>query len=119
MEKESGITWHKVANDKDGIEWNENQMAIVQADDKMVTLIRFQDEIKACAHKCPHASGTMSDGFVDARGNIVCPVHKYRFSLKNGLNTSGEGYRLKVYLVEENENGIYIGWKENTLPEIF
>jgi nitrite reductase/ring-hydroxylating ferredoxin subunit len=68
--------------------------------------------VLACAHKCPHAGGAMADGFVDALGNIVCPLHRYKFSLQNGRNTSGEGYYLKTHPVQLRENGVFVGIEE-------
>jgi nitrite reductase/ring-hydroxylating ferredoxin subunit len=76
-----------------------NGLHICFAEHKGV-LYAFQD-------KCPHAGGKMSAGFVDALGNIVCPLHRYRFSLSRGYNVSGEGYYLKTYPVKE-EDGIWV-----------
>ena len=71
-----------------------------------VTLIK--GALKACAAKCPHAGARMAQGYVDAIGNIVCPLHRYRFELERGRNVSGEGYYMKVYRVEEREDGVYV-----------
>jgi nitrite reductase/ring-hydroxylating ferredoxin subunit len=46
-------------------------------------------------------------------GNIVCPLHRYKFSLVNGRNVSGEGYYLKTYPVEQREDGLYIGFEKS------
>ena len=46
---------------------------------------------------------------MDALGNIVCPLHRYKFSIKNGRNTSGEGYFLKTFAIEVREDGIFVG----------
>ena len=51
----------------------------------------------------------MANGFVDATGNIVCPLHRYRFKLDNGRNSSGEGYYLKTYPIETRSDGLYLG----------
>lgn len=82
---------------------------------KKVCLARYQDKLFACAAKCPHAGGLMSAGFVDSLGNIVCPLHRYRFSLDRGRNVSGEGYYLKTYPVEIREDGIYVGFEAGGL----
>ena len=55
------------------------------------------------------------DGFVDVLGNIICPVHRFKFSLANGRNTSGEGYYLKTYAIRQDENGIYIGFETGSI----
>ncbi len=109
------IKWHKLADTRGEIQWQDNQMAIVEVAGRKLTLALFQDKLYAFAHKCPHASGIMADGFVDATGNVVCPLHRYKFNMQNGRNVSGEGYYLKTYLVEEKEEGIYIGMEESGL----
>jgi 3-phenylpropionate/trans-cinnamate dioxygenase ferredoxin subunit len=57
----------------------------------------------------------MANGFIDALGNIVCPLHRYKFSLQNGRNVSGEGYFLKLFPVEIRPDGVFIGLEENKL----
>jgi len=107
------FTWYKIADNAAAINWQENNLSVVEAAGKKITLIQFKNEVFACAYKCPHASGILADGFVDATGNIVCPLHRYRFNIQNGRNTSGEGYYLKTYPIESREDGIYIGFEEN------
>ena len=57
----------------------------------------------------------MCQGFLDKNGNIVCPVHRYVFSLENGRDISGEGYYLKIYPVKINDEGVFIGFEEGGL----
>lgn len=109
------IKWHKLADTRAEIPWQDNSMAIVQLAGKKLTLALFSDKLYAFAHKCPHASGIMADGFIDATGNVVCPLHRYKFSMLNGRNVSGEGYYLKTYPVEERADGLFIGMEEGGL----
>lgn len=106
---EKKIHWFKVADDAAMLPWQENNMCQVEADGKKMTLARHGGRLYAFAQKCPHASGIMADGYIDAQGQVVCPVHRYRFNMQNGRNTSGEGYYLKTYLAELRADGIYIG----------
>jgi 3-phenylpropionate/trans-cinnamate dioxygenase ferredoxin subunit len=110
---EKKIKWYKVADSKEAIGWQTNRMVIVEAAGKKVTLAKHNNEIFAFAHKCPHASGVLADGFIDAAGNLACPLHRYRFNISNGRNVSGEGYYLKVYATEEREAGVFVGFEEN------
>lgn len=116
---EKKIKWYKVADGKDMIEWQINNLALAEAGGRKFTLAKINNEIFACAHTCPHAGGILADGFIDALGNIVCPLHRYKFSLQNGRNVSGEGYYLKTYPAEEREAGIFIGFEENNWLDIF
>jgi nitrite reductase/ring-hydroxylating ferredoxin subunit len=101
--------WHKIAESRLEIAFHTNNMAVVEAGGKKLTLARTETELLAFAYKCPHASGIFCDGFLDPLGNVVCPLHRYKFNMKNGRNTSGEGYYLKTYLVQERADGVYIG----------
>jgi nitrite reductase/ring-hydroxylating ferredoxin subunit len=76
---------------------------------RTVALLRRGDSIFAFAPKCPHAGAPLCGGSLDAAGRIVCPLHKYRFDPANGRNTSGEGYKLRVFPVELREDGIWVG----------
>lgn len=87
----------------------ENKPIEVVVDNKVVGLLRKKDTVFAFAAKCPHAGAKLCEGWTDARGLIVCPLHKYRFNPKNGYNASGEGYKLKTYPVEIKEGLIHIG----------
>lgn len=101
-------TWHKIAETEAEIQWQTNGMCVIEVGGKKVSLGKHNETIYAFAYKCPHASGIMADGFIDAVGQVVCPLHRYRFNIKNGRNTSGEGYYLKTYPLEKREDGLYL-----------
>lgn len=98
--------WFRI--DEELIFPNENGIALIEVEGKKICMTRIDGQWHAFAYKCPHASGRLDEGFIDALGNVVCPVHRYRFSVKNGRNTSGEGYYLKTYRLEKREGGLYI-----------
>ncbi|RYZ51073.1 MAG: (2Fe-2S)-binding protein, partial [Sphingobacteriales bacterium] len=56
----------------------------------------------------PHSGARFCDGWLDPRGHVVCPLHKYKFDPQNGRNTSGEGYKLRTFPVTVKEGLIYI-----------
>ncbi len=93
------------------IHWQSNNMTVVEADGKKITIALFKEQLYAFAYKCPHAGGVMAEGFVDSLGNAVCPLHRYKFSLKTGRNSTEEDY-LKTYQTEINENGVFIFFEE-------
>jgi nitrite reductase/ring-hydroxylating ferredoxin subunit len=71
-------------------------------------MARFDGKLFAFPRKCPHAGVFMDEGYIDSRGAVVCPLHGYKFTLKNGYNCSGEGYKMKTFAVEERPDGVYI-----------
>lgn len=103
------INWVKVAESIAEILFGANNLAEVTAGDQRVCIGKFREEYFAFAPKCPHASGRMADGWIDALGNVVCPLHRYKFCMKNGRNVSGEGYYLKHWPVALRENGVFVG----------
>jgi len=104
----SNHKWHKIALEIAEIIWQENNLAIIEVEGKKVTLAKHNNQIFAVAYKCPHANAIMADGYIDGAGNVVCPLHRYKFSLEKGRNVSGEGYYLKTYPLENREDGLYI-----------
>jgi 3-phenylpropionate/trans-cinnamate dioxygenase ferredoxin subunit len=103
------IRWYKIAESAAELPFGANGLLQMAVHGKQVCLSYHGQQLRACAAKCPHAGGIMAHGHIDAMGNIVCPLHRYKFSLTNGRNTSGEGYFLKTWLVEVRENGVWIG----------
>jgi 3-phenylpropionate/trans-cinnamate dioxygenase ferredoxin subunit len=101
-------TWHKIADNISGINFNANGLAEVDINGKTICLAKHHDQVFACTQKCPHAGALLAGGHIDALGNLVCPLHKYKFSLKNGRNISGEGYYLKTFAIQEREAGVFI-----------
>jgi 3-phenylpropionate/trans-cinnamate dioxygenase ferredoxin subunit len=101
--------WYKVAESKEELFAGGNGLVEITVGEKKICMALHQENLYACAAKCPHAGGRMAQGWLDAGGNIVCPLHRYRFDLKNGRNVSGEGYYLKTYVVELREEGVFVG----------
>lgn len=116
---EKKIKWLKLVNSKNELHWEDKSLIVAEVEGKKITLAKIGDKMYACAYKCPHASGILAEGYIDAVGNITCPLHRYKFRLENGRNVSGEGYYLKTYLIEERPSGVYIGFEENNWMNIF
>ena len=112
------VNWVKVAGSIAELPFNENGLTEVVAVGKTICIGRVKDRLFAFAQKCPHASGLLVAGWIDAMGNIVCPLHRYKFCMANGRNVSGEGYRLKHWLVEERSDGIWVDFKAQELLEL-
>lgn len=114
MDTNKKYTWHKIADGTAELSFSENGLTTVEVNNKTVCLALHNNEVLACSHKCPHAGGFMADGYLDPLGNIVCPLHRYKFSLHNGRNISGEGYYLKTFPVEIRNEGVFIGMEKTS-----
>jgi nitrite reductase/ring-hydroxylating ferredoxin subunit len=117
--KEKKYNWHKVAESEADIQFTESGIGVVEIKDRTICITKFQDGWFAFAAKCPHAGGSLSEGYIDAVGNVVCPLHRYKFNIKNGRNSSGEGYALKTYPAELKQDGLFIGLEEGGLLNWF
>ncbi len=99
-------SWHKIAESP--AELFQADLITREVNGKLLCFARHNGSIFAFPDKCPHAGGSLSHGYVDAIGNIVCPLHRYKFMMKNGYNSSGEGYFLKTYKVRVDEEGVWV-----------
>lgn len=107
MNKE--LTWYKVAEHVNEIDFADNHIGVIDVNGKKICVGKFKEALFGFAYKCPHAGGILADGYIDALGNVVCPLHRYKYDMKNGRNVTGEGYYLKNWAVELREDGVYIG----------
>lgn len=110
--KEEKLIWHKIAEDIAELDFATNHIAVSELNGKKICIGRSQHGIFAFAYTCPHAGGILADGYIDPMGNIVCPVHRYKYDMRNGRNVTGEGYYLKHWPVEIRDDGIYVAVKD-------
>ncbi|MBV7528523.1 Rieske 2Fe-2S domain-containing protein [Chitinophaga sp. sic0106] len=110
MSKE--YTWHRL--DDASLPTVASDLKILEVNGKKLCCTLYGGQLFAFAYKCPHASGIMADGFIDGAGNVVCPLHRYKFDLRNGRNVSGEGYFLKTYPVEQRPEGTFLGMEKSS-----
>lgn len=108
MEKTSDHNWYKIAESIAEINFRDTGTAEIEVNGKTICLIKHNAQLAACTQKCPHAGGILADGYLDALGNLVCPLHRYKFNPQNGRNISGEGFFLKTFLIEERANGVFV-----------
>ena len=90
----------------------------VTAGGKKLCLIRDQQELYAIQNICPHAGGVLSGGWCK-HGEIVCPIHRYSYNLKNGRGAAGQGDAIRTYAVQQREDGIYIELSESWFKSLF
>lgn len=103
--------WIKIAGIKENIFFNKSNVRTLEIEGQKICIIKTTKGLKACSSLCPHASGDLSEGFLDKKENIVCPVHGYHFNLDHGRDTNNEGYFLKIFMIKENEEGVFVEMK--------
>jgi 3-phenylpropionate/trans-cinnamate dioxygenase ferredoxin subunit len=111
---EKKYTWHKIADQIEALDFAGNNIAVAEVNGKKICIGKFKEGVFAFAYKCPHAGGLLAEGYIDALGNIVCPIHRYKYDMKNGRNITGEGYYLKNWPVEIRESGVFVGLEQSS-----
>lgn len=115
---EKKYEWHRIA-DASALSLAAGEIRLISVARKKLCVTTHNGRLYAFSSKCPHAGGNLTAGHVDAHGNIVCPVHRYKYCLRNGFNVSGEGFYLKTYPLEYREDGIYAGFASDSLWDFF
>lgn len=69
-----------------------------------VLLVRKRNDIYAFKNKCPHQGAKLNGCWIN-EGKVVCPLHQYKFDVKNGR---GQGLYLEVYPLQESEEGVFL-----------
>lgn len=86
----------------------ENIITELETSGKKICILKKADVVYAFAATCPHSGARLCEGWLDAQARVVCPLHKYRFDPANGHNTSGEGYKLKIFPVEVRAAEVFV-----------
>jgi len=77
--------------------------------DMKVVIARTSSGFYAVSDACPHMKASLGKGFCNAFDEIICPLHEYRFSLKTGVEVSGQGCDdVATFPVVIDETGLYI-----------
>ena len=104
------ILWHHVFEAGNlGIEFvKEGVVRIIQVAQHRMMVLRKGDQIYAMRSQCPHNGFSLEHAAME-NGDILCPLHRYRFCIETGKNTSGEGFYLEHFPIEVREGGVYVG----------
>lgn len=70
-----------------------------------VLWVRTEDTLYAYKNKCPHQNKPLNDCHIQG-GYIICPFHKYHFSLENGR---GHGTSMFRFDVKIEDGKIWLG----------
>ena len=76
---------------------------------KKYCLGRNTEGFFATDDRCPHMNASMSQGRLNAFGEILCPLHDYRFNLKSGREADQKCEDLAIHRMEIRSDGVYLG----------
>ena len=104
------MQWVKIADSASPLVFNNENICEVLVQGRRVCLTKVNKELVAFSGICPHAGALLSEGYVDAKGQIVCPLHGFKFSLQTGKQSFGEPYLLKIFKIKEVGEEIFVGF---------
>ncbi|MDX1627295.1 MAG: Rieske (2Fe-2S) protein [Fulvivirga sp.] len=90
----------------------QNGARLLKIGERRISLANYQGNIYATDNKCPHNGEALSQGKVNYLGEIICPWHNYRYSLKNGRECQQRTEDVETYPISEKDDGLYIGIPE-------
>ena len=79
---------------------------LVKVNNIEVALFNLEGVIYAIKNRCPHRSGPLIRGFTDSAGGVKCPMHGWRFDLRDG--SSERPARAAVYPVKVANGLLYL-----------
>jgi nitrite reductase/ring-hydroxylating ferredoxin subunit len=89
------MKWMTVAGAQ---ELREGEARVVRVGGLELALARWGGTYYALENICPHAGGSLGDGFIDARGQLHCAWHSWPYDLATGRGPM-EGAKVKTYPV--------------------
>ena len=79
-------------------------------DGREIAVFRSRDdEIWATQARCPHKAGLLADGIV-GDGQVICPLHSYKFDLGSGAPVRNECASLRTYRTEITADRRVLVW---------
>ena len=69
---------------------------------------KYKSDYFAFALLCPHQQEPLDLAQITSFGEIVCPLHQYRFHISTGNEANAQCQDLKTYPLEINEHGDFI-----------
>lgn len=86
----------------------EHKIKKLSAGEKRLAVLRIGEIIHVFDAYCPHRGADLGQANINGVGEIICPLHQYRFDLKTGDVRSGYCSALPVYRNELTESGLTI-----------
>lgn len=105
------IKWYKVFPSIDEAleKVPENKLQKVNTPIRTVCLTRVGIRFHVFENLCPHSGASLSDGALNFKQEIVCPLHSYCFDIKVGTESNNKCRDLEIFKTQSDETGFYIG----------
>lgn len=85
----------------------EGQGIPVEVDGLIIAVFNDGGQFHALLGRCPHANGPMGRGWIE-EGEVVCPLHRWRFNLATGRCTTVRGNTLHRFRCEVRGHEVWV-----------
>jgi nitrite reductase (NADH) small subunit len=72
-----------------------------------LAVFRQAGELIALSGRCPHSGGSLGHGWIE-EGEVVCPLHHWRFRLADGSCTTMCGERVHKFRCEARGDLVWV-----------
>lgn len=79
-----------------------------KVDGRNICVVGYEGNIYALSARCPHAGEDLSRGWCK-EGKLVCPVHRFSYSLENGRGSAGQNDYVRTYPVKIAKGEVFVG----------
>lgn len=110
----ANLRWHRI---EEGVPEGDFIRQIHVAGKKLC-LLRNGGKLYLVQNSCPHAGGILSGGWCE-KEMLICPIHRYAYSLENGRGAEGQGDYIDIYPLEARPDGLYAGFQESLFSRFF
>lgn len=91
---------------------DEHGRGLVKIGERKICLVQHNGNLHAFDHLCPHAKHSLLEGKINYQNEIICPLHGYRYSLKNGTEGEQRTNDLRIHQLESRDDGFFLGLNE-------
>jgi nitrite reductase/ring-hydroxylating ferredoxin subunit len=83
------------------------KLAKIHTHGKYICVTKTNEGIFGVSNSCPHAGAALHHGHCNKMAIISCPLHGYKFNIKNGNSVDGNNYKIPCYEFKIKENKIF------------
>jgi nitrite reductase/ring-hydroxylating ferredoxin subunit len=77
-------------------EFAEGSAKLVRARGEEMAVFKCNGQLYGIQNICPHEGGQLSNGWIEG-GEVVCPLHGYKFNLETGACSTDPKLKVKVF----------------------
>lgn len=105
------MKWYRLFDDEQAllVALGPDAKRVVRIGERRVCLFHNAGSYHAFDHLCPHNKHSLLEGSINHLGEVVCPLHGYRYSLKDGRECDSKSGSLTIHRIEIRDEGVFLG----------